>query len=123
MMFMSIYTGATRISKKAFANPEDSAMYKMKPVTNEKVERVRRAHLNDVENIPIFTVAAFVYLMTGPNPWLAKTLFLAFTVARFAHTLVYAVVVVPQPARALSFFAGFAITAYMAIQGAMHFMV
>nr|CAH7742254.1 unnamed protein product [Callosobruchus chinensis] len=123
MMFMSLLTAATRMSNKAFANPEDSAMYRMKPTTNDKVERVRRAHLNDLENIPIFTVAAFVYLMTGPSAWLAKTLFLAFTVSRFAHTLVYAVVVVPQPARGLAFFVGFAITAYMAVHGAMHFMV
>ncbi|CAH1995882.1 unnamed protein product [Acanthoscelides obtectus] len=97
-------------------------MYKRKPITNESVERVRRAHQNDLENIQIYFVAAFSYLMTSPSPWLAKTLFLTFTAARIAYTLVYAVVVVPQPARFLACFVGYAITGYMALQGAVHFL-
>lgn len=77
------------------------------------VERVRRAHLNDLENIPIFIVAAWLFLMTNPSASTAILLFRLFTIARIAHTFVYAVVVIPQPARALSFGVGFFITVYM----------
>lgn len=78
--------------------------------------------MNDLENIPIFFVSAFIYTMTNPSEYLAKTLFLAYTVARFAHTFVYAVVVIPQPARGLSWMVGYAITGYMAITGLLHFL-
>ena len=75
-----------------------------------------RAHLNDLENILPFFVCGLLYVMTGPSAFLAINLFRAFAVARIVHTLVYAVVVVPQPSRALAFFVGQAVTMYMGIQ-------
>lgn len=86
---------------------------------DEDVERVRRAHLNDLENIPVFLVAAGLYVLTNPCPTLALNLFRAFTAARITHTLVYAVVVVPQPARALSWFIGYGITGYILAQNVL----
>lgn len=101
---------------QAFANPEDAQSKGLKVKVDEDVERVRRAHLNDLENIPIFLIAASLYVLTNPAPALALNLFRAFTAARFAHTFVYAVYVVPQPARALSFFVGYGITGYIIFQ-------
>jgi len=101
-LLMAPLTAIQRFTHKAFANPEDCAMQKVKPRVDENVERVRRAHLNDLENIPIFFVASFCYIMTNPDIALATNLIRAFTLARIAHTVVYAIVVVPQPARALS---------------------
>lgn len=81
-----------------------------------------RAHLNDLENIPIFIVICTVYLLTNPSLSLAANLIRIFTLARIAHTLVYAVVVVPQPARTVSFGIGYFITIYMALMSSMHFI-
>lgn len=80
-----------------------------------------RAHRNDLENILIFFVAAFCYIMTNPSPALAVMLMRIFTVARIAHTIVYAVIVIPQPARAIAFFVGYFITAYMALMAILTF--
>lgn len=80
------------------------------------VERVRRAHRNDLENIVPFFVIGLLYTLTNPSAFLAINLFRAVGIARIAHTLVYAVVVVPQPARALAFFVALLATVYMALQ-------
>ena len=39
---------------------------------NADVERVRRAHQNDLENIPIFLILALFYVTTDPDPDMAK---------------------------------------------------
>ncbi|GBP78287.1 Microsomal glutathione S-transferase 1 [Eumeta japonica] len=36
------------------------------------VERVRRAHLNDLENIPAFWVLGALYASTAPRPYRLK---------------------------------------------------
>uniref|UniRef100_A0A0A9YXL8 Microsomal glutathione S-transferase 1 n=1 Tax=Lygus hesperus TaxID=30085 RepID=A0A0A9YXL8_LYGHE len=117
VLLMAPLTARYRFAKKVFSNPEDYFLGpKPKTLrTDDDVERVRRAHLNDLENIPFFFVSAFAYVLTGPNPWLANTLFRSYTLARIAHTLVYAVVVVPQPARAIAFFIGIGIKTYMSV--------
>jgi len=52
---------------------------------------------------------------------IATNLIRLFVASRLIHTIVYAVFVLPQPARGLSWFAGFATTAYMAIQVILSF--
>ncbi|XP_072386225.1 microsomal glutathione S-transferase 1-like [Diabrotica undecimpunctata] len=121
MMFMSILTGTKRFKHKAFANPEDAKRQRVKPQVNENVERVRRAHLNDMENIPLFFVIGLIYTLTNPAVYFAKTLFLAYTLARIGHTVVYAVVPIPQPARLLCWLVGYGITGYMGIVSLCNF--
>lgn len=75
-----------------------------------------RAHRNDLENILPFFVIGFLYVLIDPTPALAVNLFRAVGIARIVHTIVYAVVVVPQPSRALAFFVALGATVYMAIQ-------
>jgi len=116
MMAMSLLTGAKRFIYKAFVNPEDASRQKLKPRTDENVERVRRAHLNDLENITLFFIIGYIYVLTNPAVGFATLLFRVYTIARIVHTFVYAVVVIPQPARALSWFVGYGITGYMAVQ-------
>lgn len=77
---------------------------------------ISRAHLNDMENILPFFITGLLYVMTNPSAAVAINLFRAVAAARILHTIVYAVVVIPQPARALSFFVAFFSTAYMAVQ-------
>ncbi|XP_034233309.1 microsomal glutathione S-transferase 1 isoform X2 [Thrips palmi] len=114
--------GRQRYAKKIFSNPEDLVDKKSKVVFGDAdVERPRRAHLNDLENIPAFWITGLLYCLTNPSAYLAINLFRAFTFARIAHTFVYAVVPLPQPSRALSFAVGYAITIYMAVSTLLHF--
>lgn len=58
---MAFLTAFHRIRKGAVANPEDTATVPKSEIkTDEDVERVRRAHLNDLENIPAFLFIALM---------------------------------------------------------------
>ncbi|XP_034124224.1 microsomal glutathione S-transferase 1 isoform X2 [Drosophila guanche] len=117
MLFMSVLTAMQRFKTKTFANPEDLLSPKLKVKFDDpNVERVRRAHRNDLENIVPFLIIGLLYTLTNPSAFLAINLFRAVGIARIVHTLVYAVVVIPQPARALSFFVAAGATVYMAFQ-------
>jgi glutathione S-transferase len=96
---------------------------KLKPVFNvEDVERVRRAHRNDLENILPFFVVGFLYVLTNPGQFLAINLFRVVAISRIIHSIVYAVIPLPQPARGLSFGAALAATVYMAVQVLFFFL-
>lgn len=77
--------------------------------------------MNDLENIlPYLTIGLF-YVLTDPAAMVATNLFRVATVARFVHTFVYAIYVIPQPARGLSFGIHYLITLYMAVMCLIHF--
>ena len=52
---------------------------------NEYVERSRRMHGNDVENIPLFLVSGLLYVCTAPNNVTALCVFTIYVLSRFAH--------------------------------------
>lgn len=83
---------------------------------------IRRAHLNDMENILPYLSVGLFYVMTDPNPTVATILFRVTTLARFLHTFVYAIYVIPQPARALCFMVHIFITLYMAFMSVIYFI-
>jgi len=56
---------------------------------HESVERTRRIHLNDLENIPFFLVAGFLFVITEPPLWLAQTLLYGYVVTRMLHFYAY----------------------------------
>jgi len=97
MTFMSLLTSRQRIKTGKFANKEDSyfgdksapANLKESLKANDEVERVRRAHMNDMENIYPFILIGFFYCLTGPNSNTAKFHFITFLMARVLHTIVY----------------------------------
>lgn len=70
--------------------------------------------------LPYLTVGLF-YVLTDPAPTVAMILFKVATIIRILHTFVYAIVVIPQPARAIAFYVHFAITIYMAIASIIYF--
>lgn len=80
-----------------------------------------RAHRNDMENILPYLSVGLFYVMTDPSPLLATILFRVTTIARFVHTFVYTIYVIPQPARALSYAVHIIITIYMAIMCIIYF--
>ncbi len=57
---------------------------------NDFVERSRRMHRNDLENIPAFLACGVLFVAAGPSYLLANILMYTFVAARFAHTLAYA---------------------------------
>ena len=55
----------------------------------ESVERIRRIHLNVLENVPFFLVAGLLYVTTQPDLVLAQWLFYGYVASRVAHFLAY----------------------------------
>lgn len=123
-LVMSFFTARQRFANKTFISSEDARGRKDIKIgvgVCEDVERVRRAHLNDIENIFPFLTLGFLYLFTNPALATANLLFKVFTGARVAHTVVY-LWSVPQPARALAFFAGMGVNLYLGYKVITTFM-
>ncbi len=57
---------------------------------NDYVDRSRRMHRNDLENIPAFLACGLLFVAAGPSYLLANILMYGFVGARLAHTLAYA---------------------------------
>ena len=81
---------------------------------NDYVERSRRIHRNDLENIPGFLAAGLLFVAIGPWPLLAMILMAAFVIARFAHTIAY-VTEQRHEIRATFYSIGSLIVIYMAL--------
>lgn len=57
---------------------------------NDYVDRSRRMHRNDLENIPAFWAAGLIYVAIAPPLWLAQVLMYGFVLARACHAVAYA---------------------------------
>ncbi|CRK87189.1 CLUMA_CG000994, isoform A [Clunio marinus] len=116
MLLMSLYTAFQRIQKGAYENSEDVGSHGESAIKKDKdVERVRRAHQNDLENIPAFLIASFMFVCVEPDPIAAFWMIRIAVVARFLHTIVYAIYPIRQPVRTLCFSICLAITLAMII--------
>lgn len=80
-----------------FASPEDlragplnKAPDPAQLAANDYVERSRRMHRNDLENIPAFWVAGFLFILAEPPLWLAQVALYGFVLARAGHAVAYA---------------------------------
>jgi len=83
--------------KGGFRSPEDLRKTPLNPEPNpkqlqpdERVERIRRIHLNDLENLPFFLMAGFLYILTEPSLLLARVLLYGYVVSRLLHFAAYA---------------------------------
>ena len=83
--------------KGGFRAPEDLRRTALNPAPdpaqlepNERVERIRRIQLNNLENLPFFLVAGFLFVLTGPELWLARLLLYGYVVSRLLHFAAYA---------------------------------
>ncbi|KAM4039070.1 LOW QUALITY PROTEIN: microsomal glutathione S-transferase 1 [Anomaloglossus baeobatrachus] len=120
MMLLSLVTAFYRITRKVFANPEDAAAHskggdtKKFLRTDQDVERVRRCHLNDIENIVPFVGVGLLYTLSNPDLYFALLHFRVFAASRVLHTIAY-LTPLPQPSRALTFFVGYLVTGSMAV--------
>jgi glutathione S-transferase len=82
--------------KGGFRSPEDIRKTPLNPTPdptqlepNERVERVRRILLNDLENVPFFLVAGFLFVLTEPSLMLARWLLYGYVVSRLLHFAAY----------------------------------
>lgn len=83
--------------KGGFRSPEDIRKTPLNPDPNrkqlepdERVERMRRIHLNDLENLPFFLIAGFLYVLTEPSLLLARVLLYGYVASRLLHFAAYA---------------------------------
>lgn len=79
-----------------FRSPEDARKTPLNPVpregqldANEYVERSRRINLNDLESIPGFLAAGFLFVLVNPPLLLAQILLWGYVAARAAHFVAY----------------------------------
>jgi glutathione S-transferase len=72
--------------KKTPLNPEPN-LQQLEP--NERVERIRRIQLNDLENLPYFLVAGLLFGLTEPSVLIARCLIYGYVVSRLLHFAAY----------------------------------
>lgn len=103
-------------TSQAYFAPEDVARVPGAAIIldDPDVERVRRAHLNDLENLVPFFAVGFLFVLTDPNVYEGTILIRIVAWARILHTIVYAVYPIRQPARGICFFLALLPTVYMA---------
>ena len=116
MVALGVYTSSLRLRRNVFATPEDYALRATAaPVgPDEDIERVRRAHRNDLENILPFFVVSFIYVLTRPAHGTAAVLLWGFLGARTLHSIYY--VRGKQPHRTITFTVGAAIMLMMLLR-------
>jgi len=83
-------------AKGGFRSPEDLRKTPLNPdpdpkqlQPDERVERIRRIHLNDLESLPFFLVAGLLFVMTGPSLLVARVLLYGYVVSRLLHFAAY----------------------------------
>jgi len=81
---------------------------------NDYVDRSRRMHRNDLENIPAFLAAGLLFVTTDPALWMAQVLMYGFVLARTAHFVAYTTKQ-SHEVRATFYTVGSLIVIYMAI--------
>ncbi|MDP1966843.1 MAG: MAPEG family protein [Reyranella sp.] len=82
--------------KGGFRSPEDLRKTPLNPAPdprqlepNERVERIRRIQMNDLENLPFFLVAGFLYVLSEPSLLLARLLLYGYVASRLLHFAAY----------------------------------
>ncbi|TNE40036.1 MAG: MAPEG family protein [Alphaproteobacteria bacterium] len=56
---------------------------------NDYVDRSRRMHRNDLENIPAFLAVGLLFVITGPSLLMTQIVMYGFVAARTAHAIAY----------------------------------
>jgi glutathione S-transferase len=82
--------------KGGYRSPEDIRKTRLNPdpnpaqlLPNERVERIRRIQLNDLENLPFFLMAGLLFVLTAPSLALAQWLLYGYVVSRLLHFAAY----------------------------------
>lgn len=114
---LGFYTAKLRADRKIVLNPEDAGINGGAAVAESEhpdVLRVKRAHLNLLENAVPFFAIGFLYTLTDPSVTLSCAFFTVFVVIRLFHSVFY--LTAKQPFRTLSFAVGALINVAMVVQ-------
>ena len=83
-------------AKGGFRSPEDIKKSPLNPnpnegqlSLNEYVDRSRRLNLNDLESIPGFLAAGFLFVCSNPSLLFAQILMWTYVISRAAHFVAY----------------------------------
>ena len=106
MAAISIVQGRARLSAGTFTNPEDAKSFGGQQASAEApaVERASKAWRNDLENIPIFLILAWIYVAAGLSAGAFVLYCIVFMAARVIHTICYLNAI--QPWRTIAFTVG-----------------
>lgn len=82
--------------KGGYRSPEDLRKTMLNPAPDpaqlapdERVERIRRIQMNDLENLPFFLVAGLLFVLTQPSLLAARVVFYGYVVSRLLHFAAY----------------------------------
>ncbi|HEX4211138.1 MAG TPA: MAPEG family protein [Candidatus Binataceae bacterium] len=106
MAAISVAQGRGRVGSSIFVNPEDAKLFHGQAATEEApaVERASRAWRNDLENIPIFLILAWIYVAAALQLTAFVIYCLIFMACRIVHTICYLNSI--QPLRTIAFTIG-----------------
>lgn len=83
-------------AKGGFRSPEDLRRTPLNPQPDprqlepdERVERIRRIQLNDLESLPYFLVAGLLFVVTDPSLFRAQILLFGYVISRLLHFAAY----------------------------------
>lgn len=106
MSAISVAQGRARVAAGVFVNPEDAKLFNATQAPEEapEVQRAARAWNNDLENIPIFLILAWIYVAAGLSATAFVVYCVVFVAARVAHTVCYLNSI--QPLRTIAYTVG-----------------
>ncbi|HZO15052.1 MAG TPA: MAPEG family protein, partial [Polyangiaceae bacterium] len=69
LLALALWTGSVRVMRRTWVNPEDARLNKgaEAEVDHADVQRVKRAHMNALENAIPFFVVGLLYVLTGAS--------------------------------------------------------
>ena len=83
--------------KGGYRSPEDARRTLLNPDPrpgqvgpDDRVDRMRRIHQNDLENVPFFLATGFLFVLTAPSLLTAQVLFYGYVLSRLLHLWAYA---------------------------------
>ncbi len=82
--------------KGGYRSPEDIKKTHLNPMPdptqllpNERVDRIRRIQMNDLENLPFFLIAGFLFVLSQPSLISAQWLLYGYVASRLLHFVAY----------------------------------
>jgi uncharacterized MAPEG superfamily protein len=113
VLAVAVVTSSLRMRSRVFASPEDYRLQGLEasPKRDAAVERARRAHRNDLENVLPFLAVGPVYALAAASDAGAWLCFVGFTTARILHTIFYLTGAMPH--RTIAYGVGFFLTLWM----------
>jgi uncharacterized MAPEG superfamily protein len=104
---VGFYTARARAVARVVQNPEDVRVNppgtRVEPTEASQTQRAKRAHQNDLENIPSFLFLGLLFVLLGGSALGGWAYFAFYFVARTLHTIFYLRAMQPWRTAAFTF--------------------